>query len=147
MSIKVSTGLRNKLLDTSPLRTAMNLGFINIYAGVVPSDADAAIGSATLLCTISNAGTATGLTLEAAAVAGTITKETTEVWSGTNAAAGTASFYRHVAPGDDGTSSTTQARIQGTVGTSGADMNLSSVALANGAPQTLDYYSVTLPTL
>lgn len=146
MSIKTSTGLRNKLLDTGSLDTVLALGFIKIYAGAVPASADAALGAATLLSTISLNSTATGLSFEAAAVNGTLSKLSAEVWSGTNVAGGTATFYRHIAPGDDGTLSTTQARIQGTIGTSGADMNLSSTTLSNGATQTIDYYSVTLPT-
>lgn len=145
--MKASTGLRNKLLDTGPLNSVLDLGFIKIYAGTEPATADAAIGAATLLCTISNNSTATGIKLETAASAGSIPKESTEVWSGVNVAGGTATFYRHVAPGDDGTLSTTQARLQGTIGTSGADLNLSSINLSNGATQTIDYYSVTLPTL
>ena len=77
----------------------------------------------------------------------TLSKAPAEVWSGVNAASGTATFYRHVAVGDDGTLSTSQARLQGTVGTAGAELNLSSVNLSNGATQTIDYYSVTQPTL
>lgn len=146
--MKVSTGLRNALLDAGSLASQMDLGFIKIYAGPVPASADAALGSATLLCTISNNSTGTGLKFETAAADGSLPKESTEVWSGVNAAGGTATFFRHVAAtGDDGTLSTTQKRIQGTIGASGADLNLSSVNLSNGATQTIDYYSVTLPTL
>lgn len=147
MSLKASTGLRNALLAVGPLNEVMDLGFIKIYAGAVPADADAAIGSATLLCTISNNSTATGIKMETAAVGGSLPKESTETWSGVNVAAGTASFYRHVAVGDTGVLSDTQARLQGLVGLSGAEMNLTSINLANGAPQSIDYYSVTLPTL
>ena len=147
MALKASTGLRNKLLDTGPLNEVLDLGFINIYGGAVPADADASIGSATLLSTISNNSTGTGIKLETLAANGSISKETTEVWSGVNVAVGTATFYRHVAPGDTGAQSTTQPRLQGNIGISGAEMNLTSITLANGATQTIDYYSVTLPTL
>jgi len=146
MSLKVSTGLRSKMLDTGPLKTIMALGFIKLYSGAEPANADAAI-TGTLLSTISVNSTGTGLSFDTAAVAAVLSKAPAEVWSGTNAAGGTATYYRHVAAGDDGTLSTTQARIQGTVGTVGAELNLSSVILANGATQTIDYYSVALPTL
>jgi hypothetical protein len=146
MTLKASTGLRNKILDTGSLKSTMALGFINIYAGTVPADADASIGSATLLCTISNNSTGTGLTLDTAA-AGVLPKTSSETWSGVNAASGTASFYRHVAVGDDGTASTTQARLQGSVATSGAELNLTSTALSSGATQNVDFYSINLPTL
>jgi hypothetical protein len=147
MTYHVSTGLRNKLLDTAPLKTILNLGFINIYGGTVPATADDAIGSATLLCVVSNNSTGTGLTMASAASAGTLPKNSGEVWSGVNVATATATFYRHVAVGDTGASSSTEARVQGSVGTVGAEMNLSSVNLTNGATQTIDYYSIALPTL
>jgi len=148
MTIQVSTGLRNKMLDTSPLRTILNLGFIKVYSGTPPASADAAIGGGnTLLYTLSVASGGTGLTFEAAAVTGAIAKKSTEVWSGVAVATDTATFYRHVAVGDDGLSSTTQARIQGSVGTLGQDMELSSTAIVTSATQTLDYYTIALPTL
>jgi hypothetical protein len=143
---KFSTGLRTKMLDANPFKTVMALGLLKIYAGTVPADADASIGSATLLSTISVGSSGTGLSMAASAAAGVIAKAA-ETWSGVNAATGTASFYRHVAAGDDGTLSTTQDRIQGTVATVGADLNLSSTALVSGATQTIDSYSVALPTL
>ncbi len=142
MALKLSTGLRSYLLDTGPLDAALNGGKIRILSGSPPADADAA-ETGTLIVEISNGGA--GINFEAAAVAGVISKLASETWSGTNAATLTATYYRHVAPGDTGVLSTTQRRIQGTVGTVGADMNLSSVALVSGAPQTIDFYSVTLP--
>ena len=144
--IKASTGLRNKLLDTNPLKTLFNLGFIKIYSGTVPATADDSIGAATLLVTISNNATGTGLTFASAAASGVLGKNGSEVWKGTCGASGTASFYRLVAAGDTAGSSTTEARLQGVVGTGDADLNLSSVSLTNGATQTIDVYTVTLPT-
>ena len=143
---RFSTGLRNKMLDANPFRTVMALGNVKIYGGTEPANADAAIGAATLLTTVTVASGATGLSFAAAAVNGVIAKAV-ETWSGTNAASGTATFYRHVAVGDDGLLSTTQARIQGNIATAGADMNLSNVALTAAATQTIDSYSVALPTL
>lgn len=142
--MKISTGLRSKLMDTGALRTIMNLGFIKIYSGAVPDSPDSP-PTGVLLNTVSNNSTGTGLTFDAAAAGGVISKAAAEVWSGNNVATGTATYFRHVAPGDDGSLSTTQVRIQGTISTVGGDMNLSSVALVNGAPQTVDYYSVTIP--
>ena len=146
MSIKASTGLRNKMLDTSSLRAALNLGFIKIYSGAVPADADAA-PTGTLLVTISNASGATGLTMDTAAVAGALPKAPAEVWSGVNAAGGVATYYRHVAPGDTGALSATDARVQGLIANIGSDMNLTSTTLALGATQSVDYYQLSLPTL
>lgn len=147
MALKTSTGLRNKLLDSAPLRTALDLGFLKIYSGTVPATADDALGSAVLLCTISNNGTATGLTFDAAASSGVLAKASGEVWKGTNAASGTASFYRFVAPGDTGALSTTEARMQGAIAVSGAELNLSSTTLTAAAEQTIDYFVTAIPTL
>lgn len=148
MALKTSTGLRSKMLGTDGLRTIMNLGFIKIYSGTVPATADAALTGATLLCTISNNSTATGITLDPAVpAAGIIGKEPTEVWTGINAASGTATFYRHVAVGDTGALSVLEPRIQGNIATFGAEMNLTSTVLASGATQTLDFYTIAIPTL
>ena len=148
MTTIASTGLCNKLLDTGSLRTILSGGFVHIYAGTIPATADASIGAATLLCTLTESGDGTtGLTLEAAAVDGTISKTTTEVWSGTNVAGGVAAFYRHVAVGDTGASSTTQARLQGDVKTANGAMNLTAgTTLTNGAPFLLNSYFASLPT-
>lgn len=144
MTLKVSTGLRNKLMDTGSLKTIMAAGLIKIYSGAVPADADAAV-TGSILCTISIGSGGTGINFDTSAAAGVLSKAPGETWSGTNAATATATYYRHVAASDDGTLSTTQARLQGAVATVGSDLNLSSVALVSGATQTVDYYSVTLP--
>lgn len=145
MAIKASTGLRNALLGTGSFKGTMDGGFLDIYAGTVPTDADAAIGSATLLCRISDNGTGTGLDFAASAAAGVLAKDGSQVWSGTNVATGTATFYRFVASGDTGAASTTEPRLQGTVAVLGADLNLSSVALSSGAPQAIQFFYVALP--
>lgn len=146
MTLKASTGLRNKLLDTGPLKTVLLSGFIKIYAGPEPSDADAAIGGGnTLLCTISVNSTGIGLSFDAAATGGNLAKNPAEVWSGNNVAGGTATFYRFVTAADTGVLSTTEPRLQGSIGLAAADMILSNVVLTNGAPQAVDYYVVALP--
>lgn len=146
MSVKTSTGLRNGMLVGDSFKGLMDGSFLRIYAGPVPASADDAIGSATLLCTVSNNSSATGLTFDSVAVGGVLSKTPAEVWSGNNVAAGTASFYRLETSADDQDASSTLPRVQGTVGVLGADLNLSSVALANGAPQAIDYFTMALPS-
>jgi len=144
MALKSSTGLRDHMLVTGSLKAALDTGFIKIYAGTPPSDADADLGSATLLCTISKNGDGvTGLSLSATAVSGSVSKAN-EVWSGVNATSGTASFWRFIKAGDTGTASTTAIRQQGLAATSGSELIMTSVSLAGGATQTIDYYSVNL---
>ena len=146
MAFKFSTGFRNALMVTGSAKARLDAGFIKIYAGTVPATADAALGSATLLCTISDNSGAGGLTFEAAAADGVMSKTAAQVWSGVNAASGTASFFRYVAAGDDGTLSTTQERVQGLVGFAGSDMNLSSTGLVATETQIIDYFALAFPT-
>lgn len=138
-----STGLKNGVLSGDSLKSLLDGGEIRFYAGTVPANADAAIGGATLLCTIKNGGS--GINFASAAAGGVLQKASGETWGGTNVASGTATFYRHVKSDDDGSASTTAVRLQGSLGLAGADINLTSVALVSGAPQTLNYYSVGLP--
>lgn len=147
MTIKASTGLRNRMLDTGSLKSRLALGFIKIYTGAEPATADAAV-TGTLLSTISVSGTGTGLSLDAAASGGALSKSA-EVWSGPIVATGVAGYYRYAAAGDTGVSSTTEERIQGSVGLAGADLNLSSVSLTTNAAasaQTINFYVFALPT-
>lgn len=150
MSLKVSSGLRNQLLDTGSFKTIMDDGLINIYSGTPPVSANDAIGSAgsnTLLSTISVDGAGGGLNMDSTADTGILAKDSVEIWKGTNAASGTASFYRHVASGDTGGSSSTEPRLQGLIAVANAEMNFTSTTLSSGAEQLIDYYSVAFPTL
>lgn len=142
MALKMSTGLCNKLHDTNPTKTIFNLGFMKIYAGSAPATADAAV-TGTLLCTVSNNSTGTGLTFEASASGGTLPKKSSETWSGTNGASGTATHFRLVAAGDTGALSTTEARVQGTIGTGGTDMVVGNPALTSGATFTINYATLS----
>lgn len=146
MTAKLSTGLRNAMLATGSFKATMEPAQLKIYSGAVPADADASVGSATLLTTITEDATGTGLDFDVAAVAGVLAKDPAQIWRGVNVAGGAATFFRLVAAGDDGTSSTTQPRAQGTVGAAGADLNLSNPTLISGASQTIDAFNVALPT-
>jgi hypothetical protein len=146
MSLQLSTGLRCQLLDTAAFRTIFNLSFIRIYSGTPPVTADAVLAN-TLLLSITNNNTATGLTFAAAAANGAITKTVAEVWSGTCGSTGTASFYRLVTSTDTGNASTTQPRLQGLCGTAGNELNLPTLSLVNTTLYTVDNYSIGIPTL
>jgi len=146
MAIKASTGLRTHMLDSGPLKTALDGGFIRIFSGAIPDSADDS-ETGTLLCIISQSSSGAGLSFAATAANGMLVKESAETWTGVNVAAGEATYYRFVGPNDTGAASVYEARIQGTVGINGSDLNLSSTALALGATQTVDYYSIALPTL
>lgn len=148
MALKISTGLRNSMLDTGSFKSIMDGCTLKIYSGTEPATADAALSGNTLLSEIflNNDGV-TGLTFESAAASGVLEKNSAETWEGTNAAGGTASFYRLELAADTQALSTTEKRVQGSVNTAGAELNLTSVALVLGASQKIDYYSIALPTL
>ena len=144
MSLKISTGLANALLNTGGLKEAMAGMHLYIYSGTEPTTADASLGSAVLLCDVSGDGTGAALLL-GTPVDGTIEKDATQAWQGTCAATGTASFFRLALPADTGDLSTTAVRVQGNVGTAGKDLNISSVSLTSGAIQRVSFASITQP--
>lgn len=139
--MKLSTGLRNAILSTGSLKAALDGGELRIYSGSAPASPDDAV-TGTLLVTIKNAGA--GINFDTAAAGGILSKAPAETWSGVNAATGTAGYFRHVLSADAGTSSTTAARIQGTIAVAGADLNISSTALTSGATQAVAGYSITV---
>ena len=147
MTFKTSTGLRNNMLVGSSFAGIMATAKLRIYSGTVPATADAALSGNTLLCEISDDDTGDPLQFEATAVNGSLSKLSSQVWSGECVASGTASFYRLVNDSDDGTTSTTADRVQGSIGVAGADMNISNPTLVALALQPVDYFSVALPTL
>lgn len=142
MSTMTSTGLQTRMLSSGGFKSVMDGAEFRLYAGLVPESADAGIGGATLLCTV-KAG-AFGVTFDDTTTPGVLLKPAAEAWSGDNVASGTPTFYRLVQSTDAGTASSTEVRVQGTVGVVGADLNLSAGALVAGAPQTISYYAVTL---
>lgn len=147
MTVRLSTGLRNKMLDGGSgggIKGALDLGFINVYSGAQPATADTA-ASGTLLGTVSVNASGTGLTFDAAA-SGVIAKAAAEVWRFNGAADGTAGWFRfYPAAGTPSGASTTEARIDGAIGTSGSDLNLSNITITTSAPNTIDVFQFTLP--
>lgn len=146
MAFKYSTGFKKAVCDNTSVKDTFDGGFIKVYSAptTIPADADAALpGDAVLLLSFSDNSGAGGLTLADEAVGGSISKNSTQVWSGAAAASGVPAFFRYVQDGDTGNSSTSAVRIQGLVGTAGADMNLSSATITNGTTYTLDFFSLT----
>lgn len=147
MAIKLATGMRNWLLSGGSWKGALDGGLLYIYDGSAPAGPDDALSGNTLLCTISLTGGGSGIHFDAAASGGVLAKAPAETWQGTNVASGTASFFRFVeSGGDPSAASATEKRIQGSVAVAGADLNLSSVSLVNGATQTVDFFNVTQPS-
>ena len=84
-----------------------------------------------------------GLTF-AAASGGAVSKS--GVWSFNGVAAGTAGWFRLKGnAADAGGVSTVLPRLDGSVAVSGADLNLSNIAITVSAPVTVDTFTVTIP--
>lgn len=117
--------------------------FIDIYSGTQPANADQA-PTGVKLVTMYSDGNAAGLEFDEA-VSGVISKKSTETWSGTGLATGTAGWFRLRQPADSDALSTTEIRIDGACGTSGAQLNMSSLSIVLGAVQTVSTFSLTQP--
>jgi hypothetical protein len=82
------------------------------------------------------------------ASAGVIAKLSTQSWTGVNAATGTAGWYRFygsVADAGGADSAGTAIREDGSVATSGAQLNMTSTSLTSAATTTIDTWSRTFP--
>lgn len=149
MTVRLSTALRTALAGSTGFAATFANGIIEIYTGTQPATADAAVAG-TLLGTVTLAsgaftpGVATnGLTF-ASAANGAVSKS--GVWSFNGVAAGTAGWFRLKGNAvDAGALSTTLPRLDGSVATSGADLNLSNIVIAIGAPSTIDSFTFTIP--
>lgn len=147
MGRKISSGLRDYILATGSIKDGLEGGVIRIYSGDEPATGDAAIGgSNTLLCLVSESGGGTGLTFEATPSGGVLAKSVSEVWTGTNLASGTPSFFRFSSLTDAEGSSTSEKRLQGTIGTAGNIMNISTSPLVSGAACPITYFNLSLAT-
>jgi len=121
-SAKLSTGLRDQLLDVADLHTILADGFghvLKIFDGTPPATADAALSGNTLLVTVDVP--ADGYLTFDAPSAGVISRNMSASAEGTIAATGTPTFFRIETLADTGALSTTLVRIQGTVGTVGTE--------------------------
>jgi hypothetical protein len=148
MTIRLSSGMRDAINTggaSGGVKGALAAGFIYIYSGSQPTSADSA-ATGTLLGKVTKDGDgATGLTLGTSA-AGVIPKNPAETWKFTGLADGSAGWFRHCEAGDTpGNSSSTAKRIDGSIGTAGADANIANTNVVTGAVSTVDAYTVTMP--
>jgi hypothetical protein len=137
--------------DGGSLKDIFRDGCLWIYSGSQPANADTlAAGTQLVKITVASGafshGTAdNGLEFDDP-VLGVISKCSEEVWSGVGIAPGTAGWFRFVAnPTDDLGASTLLPRIDGSIGTSGANLNMSSTSIVALATYTIDTFTFTLP--
>jgi hypothetical protein len=135
------------MMNSSGAKELLDGGLIKVFSGTAPASADAA-QTGTVLWTISVNGAGTGLTWTSAS--GEISKAGGTVWQGATTA-GTATYFRVIGSADTGALSTTEPRIQGSVGVSATnDMVLSSTTFVTDAAtnaRVLGAASFVLPTL
>lgn len=138
---EISTALRNVIANAIGNGGAginFDSGTLEIRTGAAPGADAAATG--TVLATITLPADAFG-----AAAAGAIAKAGT--WQDASAdAGGTAAHFRIIQSGDtNGATGSTDERIEGTVSTSGADLNLDSTSISAAQTVTIDTFTVTMP--
>lgn len=110
---------------------------INIYDGTPPAEADAALSGNNLLAQLTMSATAFGAAADATGKA-RITAAAITADSSADAT-GTASFYRIL------TQSGGTVVVQGTVGTSNADLVLNTVAVTAGSTVSITAMTIDLP--
>lgn len=145
MTIRISTGLGNAMLGNTGARAALAGGKMNIYQGVQPADADTGATGLLLGTVTLNDDGATGLTFDAP-VADVLSKAAAETWRFHGLAAGVAGWYRfYAAGGNPAATSTTESRVDGSIGTSGADLEVGNVNIQLNAITTVDQFSFQMP--
>lgn len=120
-------------IQADALATALDSGILRIYDGSQPATVDTAISTQNVLAELTLGSPAFG-----SAAAGVITAEAITGDSSADAT-GTAAWYR--AFKSDGTS----AMHDGSVGTSGANLNFNSVAFVALAPVNVTSFAITIP--
>lgn len=119
--------------------------------GTSPNGFVVAVTETTIVSTTTNmaggVAAANGLHFDVVS-SGTLSKRNSQTWSGVNAATGTGGWFRQygsVADSKALDSTGTAIRMDGAVGTSGAEMNLNSTAFTSGATTTLATWAMTVP--
>ena len=123
---------------------------IDIYTGSQPTDANTA-EAGTKLASITLAGgifvggaTANGINF-GEVVAGVLSSEAGETWSGTGISAGTAGWFRCYDNAYTVGASTSLIRFDGAVATSGSQLNMTNTAVTVDGTTTIDSVALTLP--
>jgi hypothetical protein len=106
--------------EANAVAALLNSGTLLIYSGSQPANANTAVTSQTLLATLTFGATAFGSAVGGVATANAITPASTA------AATGTASWFRCLTSGS-------AVVFDGTVGTSGCDLNINTTAIQQNA--------------
>lgn len=126
----LSAASRNLALDAA--LNVLNSGFFAIYSGTQPTNADTALSGNTLLAEPTFAATAFSAASAGTKTAGTITQDSN------CPATGTAAFYRLYK--SDGTT----AVLDGSVATSGANLNVNTTSVVIHAAFQITSFSASM---
>jgi hypothetical protein len=139
------------IAEGGSLKDIFRDGILEIYSGSQPaSPDDAVVGTKLIRVTVASGAWVAGapengLEFENDPLDGEIEKNA-EVWSGLGLAGGIASWFRLIAnPTDTGGISSTLPRMDGSVGISGADINMPNTTITVGNAYTVDSFKLTLP--
>jgi hypothetical protein len=130
-NVKYAAALKNTRLDAITTRAGTS-ALLRIYDGSQPATADTAVSTQTLLAEL----TCNASAFASAASGGVLTASAITTDSSANAT-GTATWFRLVA------SNGTTVVCDGTVGTSGSDLNLSTTSIVSGSPVAVSSFVIT----
>jgi hypothetical protein len=130
LTTQISAAARNAMIDA--LAALLNGGYLDIYDGTQPAGPGTAITSQVKLARLTLAATAFGASASGVATANAVT--------GANAlATGTATWFRALKT--DGTT----AVLDGSVGTAGCNLNLSTASIISGGAVACSAWTLTEP--
>lgn len=133
MTISLATARRNAACDGITARA--NSGYLRIYAGSVPANANASLGAATLLGTCGFGATAFGAASGGTATANAISNDSAAD------ATGTATFFRVFE--SDGTTVVLQGSVSASGG--GGDLILTPADVVAGVQIAITSITLTVP--
>lgn len=126
------------IADLAALAVLCNSGTLLVYSGSQPADANTAVGAQTLLVTLTFSATAFQSPVASGSAGSKIVTATANaIGSGTCVANGTAAWFRCLK------SDASTIVLDGSVGTSGADLNFSTVAFTSGAVVSVSSFTIT----
>lgn len=130
MTVSYVTALRNSQLDAITTRAGAS-ALLRIYSGTRPADANTALSGNTLLAELT-----CNSTFAAGAASGVLTLNAITQDSSADAT-GTATFFRMVK--SDGTT----VVMDGSIGTSGSDLNLTTTSIVATQPVSVTSFVIT----
>jgi hypothetical protein len=149
MAIRLSTGLRSALLGgtggTQGLKNILDGGVLDIFTGAQPASADSVETGSKLVRISSTSGVGVSDGLRFGTASSGVLPLTTPTWQGAVILAGVAGWARFYGTGGTSGTSSTEKRLDMSVGVSGADLNLTHTSLALDTTLTIKTFNITEP--